>query len=162
MYWETLRRWRASNKALVRSYEARCRAKYKANLKAAKASLASGKKEADLSEPQQRAVARRAAETSRETARAVDRKAARHQLKAAEKRGVSDSELTPAEAKAKKLREQGKQKRAHQDRVVAEAEAALAAGIPLTDTQQKELERRETRKRNNRERNRRTRAKGKK
>ncbi|EJT52766.1 hypothetical protein A1Q1_02101 [Trichosporon asahii var. asahii CBS 2479] len=66
LHWRTLRRWRKANIKLVRSYEHRCRAKFKANLKIAEEAVAAGADAASLPDAQRRALTRRSNDVARD------------------------------------------------------------------------------------------------
>lgn len=158
LFWSTLRRWRDANRLLVRSYEHRCREKYRANLKTAQAVVAAGASPVSLSEPLRRALARRAAEEKRETNRAANRKAARHSLKRAEADGLSDGDLDEEQAAAKRRIVRDKEKRKERKRLHGEAINVMADGRALTAEQKNAYDSLEKSKKDNRERNARNRA----
>lgn len=153
LYWSTLRRWRDANRLLVRSYEHKCREKYRANLKTAQAVVAADASPASLSEPLRRALARRAAEKKRETGRA-----ARHSLKRAEADGLCDGDLDEEQAAAKRRIVRDKDKREERKRLHGEVINVMADGRALTAEQKNAYESLEKSRKANRERNARNRA----
>lgn len=152
LHWRTLRRWRKANIKLVRSYEHRCRAKFKANLKIAEEAVAAGADAASLPDAQRRALTRRSNDVARDKKRCVVRKDDRHDLNRARAAGATDNDLTARQRKTQRQVDRDKQKREERKELAARAEAALAAGLQPSAAERKAYDSLENSRRGNRER----------